>query len=98
MTNLDELERLAKAAEGATTCVTHFWESFRREANPAVILELVAEVRAVREDKARIATLFAAIKHGDEAHRIWLKEAIEAHFAGLPVPTPIMSAAEKEQP
>jgi hypothetical protein len=84
MTNLDELERLAK-------------DGFRTY-SPDSILALIAEVRALREDKARIATLFAAIKHGDEAHRIWLKEAIEAHFAGLPVPTPIMSAAEKEQP
>ena len=37
---------------------------------------------------ALIATLFNAIKHGDEEHRTWLKEAIGNHFAGLPVPPP----------
>jgi hypothetical protein len=34
----------------------------------------------------RITTLFDAIKHGDEKHQQWLKEAIEAHFEGQPVP------------
>lgn len=36
----------------------------------------------------RAATLFDAIAHGDEVHRAWLKEAIECHFAGKPVPPP----------
>lgn len=27
------------------------------------------------------ATLFDAIKHGDEEHRAWLKDAIDKHFA-----------------
>jgi hypothetical protein len=31
-------------------------------------------------------TLFDAIKHGDAKHQAWLLSAIEAHFAGLPVP------------
>lgn len=31
-------------------------------------------------------TLFEAIAHGDDEHRAWLKEAIDAHFAGNPVP------------
>lgn len=26
--------------------------------------------------------LFQAIKHGDEEHQVWLKKAIEDHFAG----------------
>lgn len=38
--------------------------------------------------KAAQATLFDAIAHGDEEHRVWLKKAIDAHFAGQPVPPP----------
>lgn len=33
-------------------------------------------------------TLFDAIKHGDEVHRDWLREAIANHFSGKPVPPP----------
>lgn len=32
--------------------------------------------------------LFHAIKHGDDEHRAWLKDAIEAFFAGRSVPPP----------
>lgn len=35
---------------------------------------------------SKIESLFDAIKHGDDEHRAWLKEAIEKHFADLPVP------------
>lgn len=34
----------------------------------------------------QIGTLYDAIKHGDEKHRSWLKQAIDNHFAGLPMP------------
>jgi hypothetical protein len=34
----------------------------------------------------KIETLFDAIKHGDEDYQKWLKEAIHAHFYGLPMP------------
>lgn len=37
--------------------------------------------------EARVDTLFDAIKHGDEDHQGWLKEAIDCHFAGKPMPT-----------
>ncbi len=37
---------------------------------------------------ARVATLFDAIQHGDAEHREWLRQAIDAHFAGEPVPEP----------
>ena len=30
--------------------------------------------------------LWTAIKHGDEEHQQWLKEAIEAHFDGRSLP------------
>ena len=36
----------------------------------------------------RVDSLFDAIAHGDADHREWLKEAIENHMAGLPVPPP----------
>jgi DNA-binding FadR family transcriptional regulator len=44
---------------------------------------------------ARRATLFDAIAHGDEEHRTWLKAAIDAHFAGQPVP-PCAGKGRKE--
>jgi hypothetical protein len=46
----------------------------------------------------RWGTLFEAIKHGDEAHQEWLKEAIAAHFEGRPVPEVVMkSEAAQDQ-
>lgn len=33
-----------------------------------------------------IPTLFAKIEHGEPGHRAWLKEAIECHFLGKPMP------------
>ena len=42
----------------------------------------IADQRRLRE------TLFDAIKHGDEKHQAWLKQAIEDHFAGRPVQPP----------
>lgn len=44
-------------------------------------MRLLAEVREARE---RIASLFSAIEHGDEAHRKWLKEKIDTHFGVKP--------------
>ena len=38
--------------------------------------------------KQRVDTLFAAIQHGDDAHRAWLWAAVAAHFSGGPVPSP----------
>jgi hypothetical protein len=39
----------------------------------------------LNEKVALIDTLFDAIAHGDEAHRDWLKQAIDDHFTGLDV-------------
>jgi hypothetical protein len=47
-----------------------------------------AILAAVAEAETRAATLFDAIAHGDEAHRAWLKKAIEDHFAGRAVERP----------
>lgn len=38
--------------------------------------------------RAYCDTLFDAIKHGDAAHQAWLKEAIDSHLSGKPVPPP----------
>lgn len=47
----------------------------------------VAETDRERLQKL-ISTLWDATKHGDEDHRQWLKDAINAHFVGEPVPEP----------
>ena len=39
-------------------------------------------------NKNLVDQLYDAIAHGDEDHRAWLKEVIENHFNGLPVPPP----------
>jgi hypothetical protein len=38
--------------------------------------------RYARKLKQKIDTLYDAIKHGDETHQAWLKEAIGTHFYG----------------
>jgi hypothetical protein len=39
--------------------------------------------------------LYDAIKHGDEVHRAWLREAISKFYAGKPVPPPRSAAASE---
>ena len=46
---------------------------------------LPAEIADLRQCTA---SLWDAIKHGDDEHRVWLKEAIDAHFAGEVIPEP----------
>lgn len=65
--------------------------AFKIEARPMPVAVPVIEASST-DDK--VATLFDAIKHGDEAHQNWLKEAIEAHFAGEPIPAAVMKATE----
>lgn len=61
---------------------------------------LEKELAAANASLARVVeardSLFAAIQHGDAEHRAWLKEAIDAHFAGKPVP-PTRSALHRSQ-
>jgi hypothetical protein len=55
---------------------------------------------AVIEDETqadKLATLFDAIKHGDEDHQGWLKQAIEAHFADRPMPLYVAGVSSKDQ-
>lgn len=46
--------------------------------------------------RARVNRLFDAIKHGDDEHQAWLKEAIECHYSGRPVP-PAIGMGTKER-
>jgi hypothetical protein len=60
----------------------------RRELEDAIRVcnqtaEALGRARLQRDDVlAKVGTLFDAIAHGDEAHRAWLKEAINKHFEG----------------
>jgi hypothetical protein len=56
--------------------------------------EVTPSAMPVAEDK--VATLFDAIKHGDDAHQAWLKDAIEAHFAGRDVPEVVMKSSDEQ--
>lgn len=58
--------------------------------NEALVSVIIAALTL--PEQPRQETLFDAIAHGDEVHRAWLKEAIDNHFAGRPVPQP------REQP
>jgi hypothetical protein len=56
----------------------------------AAVLELakkavVLEARVYKLETL-IATLWPAIQHGSDEHKKWLRQAIENHFKGLPVP------------
>jgi hypothetical protein len=48
--------------------------------------ELQQHVASLTATNARIATLFDAVAHGDDEHRAWLREAIDAHFNGAAMP------------
>ncbi len=50
--------------------------------------------RAAIEAMPSAASIFAAIEHGDDVHRQWLREALEAVFEGREVPKPRASRAE----
>ena len=76
-----ELDRDKKQKAGAPLC----WE-------PRTSASAAPPADGVLRD--RVTTLYDAIKHGDEIHREWLTEAIDNHFAGLPVP-PARSAVPK---
>lgn len=44
------------------------------------------DFEAALEVVKKLGTLFEVIEHGEPDHRQWLKEAIEAHFTGNPLP------------
>lgn len=46
----------------------------------------------------KVETLFDAIKHGDEDHQGWLKEAIRCHFNDLPMPEYVVGKPKVSEP
>ena len=72
-----ELER-RRRAERHRVAVERIW----LDAEDKLRLVTNAHFALVR----RVAGLYEAIKHGDDEHRAWLREALVLHFAGLPVP------------
>lgn len=52
-----------------------------RMAEAAAAIE-IRRMEAVYATLKRLASLYDAIVHGDEAHRAWLKAKIEQHFKG----------------
>ena len=50
--------------------------------------DLPAALDALDAQDALRASLFEAIKHGDQDHQDWLRQAIDDHFAGKPVRRP----------
>lgn len=63
-------------------------ESTRLERSSPLAHEEPSSREQLKTVMGRIDSLFAAIAHGSDAHRAWLKAAIEAHFAGRPAPPP----------
>jgi len=51
--------------------------------------------RAALPPPERADALFAALAHGDDEHRRWLREALEAYFAGEPMP-PVRSKSKDD--
>jgi hypothetical protein len=88
MTKAEALGRVNQAQrEAAAGAIKHGWP--REEMGPFQQQKFSeAVMAAVAEAETRAATLFDAIAHGDEAHRAWLKKAIEDHFAGRAVERP----------
>lgn len=67
----------------------------------AAVAALRDEVLEHRKLVVQKNSLFEAIAHGDDAHREWLKEAIERHFDGLEVlreAPPTKSAVSPKNP
>lgn len=53
--------------------------------------QLIQALQAERDRYAALldpAALFEFVKHGDEHHQAWLREAFEAYVAGNPKPEP----------
>jgi rubrerythrin len=82
-----QLARVALAAAEAVRNRVRDKLSGHYPGEPMTSAELEDAMTASRRPsrESRIDTLFEAIKHGDEKHKDWLQQAIEDHFAGLPV-------------
>lgn len=68
--------------EHANKC-KHNWPALLCATCASEKRERELRVEAQAEAAQLISTLFDAIKHGDEKHQAWLKEAIDDHFRPL---------------
>ena len=64
------LEYFEKPWKRRPLSVTRFFTRNRKK-------KLISELNVMRK---KVDTLFDAIKHGDDKHQRWLKNAIEDHF------------------
>lgn len=76
----------ARSLKGQLTCISIV------PAAKSLVEPFVREIHTIEaldnSTETKVETLFDAIKHGDPIHQAWLKDAIEAHFAGKPVVRP----------
>lgn len=49
-------------------------------------MDAIKGIRSELMEEAERQRLFEALAHGDEEHKRWLREAIDAHLDGKPVP------------
>ena len=62
-----------------------------RRQTQEMIIERDHLLDELTEARLKAEALFHAIAHGDDDHRQWLKDAIDNHFVGKPVPVPLGS-------
>lgn len=55
-----------------------------------------AKKQARQELQSKIDSLYDVLAHGDDDHKAWLKQAIDAHFSGKPMPDYQPSLNEKK--
>lgn len=79
LNKFDDKPFIIKSSDGEfTQC---WWDDKGKLVKTRYINEIEDEMSRWKLE-AKVKTLFDAIKHGDERHQLWLKEAINKHFAG----------------
>jgi hypothetical protein len=69
-----------------------FWDAY-------VVLKRASLATASSPSSETVAEqLYEALKHGDDIHRAWLREAIIAFFAGQPIPPPRVAPTPQTEP
>ncbi len=77
---LDELEKRAEKAEAERDQFERERGEYRNSFHDKIIECSKAEAKARRLDQV-ISGFYAAIKHGDDAHKEWLLEKINSYVA-----------------
>lgn len=87
----------ADLVEARRIAAEHALEDFHREAvlegvsdDAPAVKSVLAAIKRGRELAGKVNShiVFEAIQHGDTEHRDWLREALDAVFAGRSIPTP----------